>query len=397
MLAEKNLAIAAGLCSVFGLAAWAFYIHALAGARGEDWMVYDTAIRTYFDGRIALLYDGESLTRLLNARFAAWLPHPLPLHPWLYPPHFLFLLLPFGFLPPISAGVLFLGVSFLGLVAASFAYAVRRRTRLIHVLSLALCPATAITVCLGQNTFLTGALILGGFGVMQRRPALGGALLGVLTYKPQLWLMVPVALIAARQWKALAASLATALLLAAASVAVFGIEPWRDWIALMVSPSALFAKWSVIARLNGQSIYTYATLLGAPAPLANTMQAVAAAMGATAVWWCYRRPMAAEPRLAVLLAATMLAAPHVIDYDALILGLAAALVFARALDEGLRLGETLLLVLVWASPFFNPPSVFPVAYATPFLILAFIAWVMWREHGRAFAGPGQAVLDLAPR
>ncbi len=397
MSAEKNLAIATGLCCVFGLAAWAFYVNAFAGAHGEDWMVYYTAIRTYFDGQIALLYDGESLTRLLNARFAAWLPRPLPLHPWLYPPHYLLLLLPFGFAPFLASGVLFLGLGFLGLVAASFAHAKQARARAIHVLSLALCPAAAITVCLGQNTFFTCALLLGGFGLVGRRPALGGALLGVLTYKPQLWLMVPVALIAARQWKALAAAAAAALLLAAASAALFGIEPWRDWITLMTSPSALFTKWSAIARLNGQSIYTYAALLGAPAPLANMMQALAAAIAAAIVWWCHRRPMAAEPRLAVLLAATMLAAPHVIDYDALMLGLAATLVFARALEEGLRLPETILLVLVWASPFVNPPSVFPVAYATPFLILAFIAWVMRREYGQALAGPGQAALDLARR
>jgi len=35
-------------------------------------------------------------TAVLNARFAHWLAHPLPLHPWLYPPHTLLLLLPFA-------------------------------------------------------------------------------------------------------------------------------------------------------------------------------------------------------------------------------------------------------------------------------------------------------------
>jgi len=49
-----------------------------------------------------------------------------------------------------------------------------------------------------------------------------------------------------------------------------------------------------------------------------------AALGAVGcVFWCYRQPMADDLHLAVLLAATILAAPHVIDYDTPLLGVAA--------------------------------------------------------------------------
>jgi len=238
---------------------------------------------------------------------------------------------------------------------------------------------------------------MGGFGLLPRRPVLAGALLGALTYKPQLWLMVPVALIAGRHWKALAGAAASALLLAAASAAIFGIAPWQQWLAVMTRPSELFVQWSAIARLNGQSLFTYAALLGAPAPLANAIQALGIAGAAAAVWWCYRRPMAREAQLAVLFAATLLAAPHVIDYDALLLGLAAALVFARGLERGLRLTETLFLVLLWVSPFFNPPTVFRAGFATPLLILLFIVWTLRREYGAGVAAPEQASLDFARR
>jgi len=397
MSVEKNLGLAAGLAGVFGLAAWAFYIHAFAGERGEDWMVYDTAIRAFYDGNIAVLYDGDGLTQLLNANFAAWLAHPLPLHPWLYPPHYLLLLLPFGLLPFLPAGILFLALSFLGLIAATCCCVRAPRARAILGVAAALCPASAITACLGQNTFLTCALMMGGFGLLPRRPVLAGALLGALTYKPQLWLMVPVALIAGRHWKALAGAAASALLLAAASAAIFGIAPWQQWLVVMTRPSELFVQWSAIARLNGQSLFTYAALLGAPAPLANAIQALGIAGAAAAVWWCYRRPMAREAQLAVLFAATLLAAPHVIDYDALLLGLAAALVFARGLERGLRLTETLFLVLLWVSPFFNPPTVFRAGFATPLLILLFIVWTLRREYGAGVAAPEQASLDFARR
>jgi len=396
MASDKNLAVAAGLCSGCGLAAWSFYIRALASVLGEDWMVYYTAIRTYFENNLGLLYDGDKLTALLNARLAEWHVHPLPLHPWLYPPHYLLLLLPFGELPPILSGALFLLLGFAGMVAASLAFCPQFKGRMICALSFLLCPATAITTCLGQNTFFTCALLLGGFGLIGRWPLLGGILLGTATYKPQLWLMVPVALIAERQWRALAAAAATAMLLVLASAAVFGVEPWRAWFDVMVLPSALFSQWNMIARLNGQSIYTYAVLSGAPPLVANVLQAASALIAASAVWWCYRRPIPTEVKLAVLLAATMLAASHVIDYDALMLGIAATLIFVRSLDDGLHAGETLLLMLVWVSPFINPPSVFPIAFATPFLILAFIAWVMSREHRQTHFRAGSPAPEVQP-
>lgn len=390
MTSDRNPAIAAGLCGVFGVFAWTFYLHAFASARGEDWMVYYTAVRTYFDGNLAVLYDGEGLTGLLNARFAAWLVHPLPLHPWLYPPHYLLFLLPFGALPPVLSGVLFLLLAFAGMLDASLRFCMHLRTKIICGLSLALCPATALTVCLGQNTFFTCALLIGGFGLVGRRPMLGGVLLGAATYKPQLWLMVPVALISEKQWRALAAAAATAVLLVLASIAVFGLEPWRAWLELMVAPSALFTKWNELARLNGQSIYTYTALLGASPSAANAFQAVSTIFAAAAVWFGCRQPLSPAAKLAILLAATMLSAPHLLDYDALMLGIAATLLFARFLEDGLRLGETVLLVVVWASPFFNPPTVFPVAYATPILILAFIAWVASREYGQTYFRPSSS-------
>jgi hypothetical protein len=393
MSKKQNLAVVAALCGVFGLAGWAFYFHAFAGERGEDWMVYYNTVRAFYEGKIALIYDGQALTDLLNARLGDYLAKPLPLHPWLYPPHYLLLLLPFGLLPFVVSGLLFVGLGFAGAVAACWRFARSKEQRLVYALSLLLCPASAITFCIGQNTFLTCALLVSGFGFMKQRPVLSGFLLGLLTYKPQLWLMVPVALIACRQWKVLAAAFATAIVMMALSVAVFGLQPWHDWIEIMTAPSALYDQWRIIARLNGQSVYTYATLFGAPVALANTAQAISALFAAACVWWCYRRPMADDLRLAALLAATMLAAPHVIDYDAVLLGIAATLFFLRAMEDGFRFGDTAIAVLIWASPLINPPSVFRIGLVTPFLIVIFLAWVMARGKRDAVQAEPRGILS----
>lgn len=394
MSRQQNLAVIIGLCGVFGLAAWVFYLRAFAGVFGEDWMVYDTAIRAYFGGQLGLLYDGERLTALLNEQLGAWLAHPLPLHPWLYPPTYLLLLLPFGLLPFAPAGMLFLALGFLALVAAGFAFARGGAARGLLAASFLLSPATAITVCLGQNTFLTAALMLGGFAALPRRPVVAGMLLGVLAYKPQLCLMVPVALLALGDWRAIAAAALTFGGMALLSIAVFGVAPWHDWFVLLTTPSALFEQWQRIARLNGQSIYAEAVLLGASPFVANLVQAVAALIAAATVWWCHRRPMTQDLRLAVLLAATVLAAPHLIDYDALLLGIAATLLVLRAVEDGFRFGDAILVVLVWTSPLANPPSVFALGFATPVLVLLFIAATL-RRGWPAAAEPGSAALGIS--
>jgi alpha-1,2-mannosyltransferase len=388
-----RLVATSAICVALGVVAWAFYLGAFRTDLGEDWMVYDTAIRAYLDGNLAALYDGDRLTAMMNARFAHLLPAPLPLHPFLYPPHYLLLLLPFGLLPFAFAGGLFILASLAGLVAAVCRFARSEEERLVTAASLLLCPASAITACIGQNAFLSCALIVAGMGALSRRPILGGALLGILTYKPQLWLMVPVALVASRQWKALAAAALSALVLCLMSVAVLGFEPWRAWFALMTQPSAVYDAWRVIARLNGQSLYTDAAVMGASVPVANLFQAMGVAGAASCVWWCHRRPMGAELRLAVTLAATMLAAPHVIDYDAVLLGVAATLFFLAAWRRGLRDGDVAMTVLVWASPLINPPSVFRIGLVTPVIVVGFIAWAI--AHGKEWASAEGASLAEA--
>ena len=54
----------------------------------------------------------------------------------------------------------------------------------------------------GQNGFLTAALIGGTLYLMPVRPVLAGICLGLLTYKPQYGLLFPIVLVAAGHWRA---------------------------------------------------------------------------------------------------------------------------------------------------------------------------------------------------
>src|SRR5258706_16321345 len=63
-------------------------------------------------------------------------------------------------------------------------------------------PAVFVNAVRGQNGTWTAALCGGGLSLLERRPLLAGGLLGLLIYKPQLGLLIPVALLAGRHWRA---------------------------------------------------------------------------------------------------------------------------------------------------------------------------------------------------
>ncbi|MGI4800823.1 MAG: glycosyltransferase family 87 protein [Janthinobacterium lividum] len=354
------------------------YAFALRGQIGEDSMVFYTAARAWITGDGPQIYNGYWLTDQINARFVGWLATPIKLHPWIYPPSFLLIVLPLAVLPFAAALLLAQGVGLALIAVASCAQVAARRWMLA---SLLLSPATAVNVLLGQNAFLTGALLIGGAGSLRRFPVVSGVLLGLLTYKPQFCLMVPVVLLAGQHWATAITALLTAVALVLTSAALFGLKLWATWIDLVTGQGSLSYDWSHEARLNGMSVYACASWLGIPPDAVSLMQLLAVLIAATAVYAAYRRVIPDELRLAVLLAATFVAAPHSANYDAVLLLVAATLLIGkRSSDSSQNRTELVLACALWLCPLFNPPSVFTVGAFTPLLVFGFIATLLRRSR-----------------
>jgi alpha-1,2-mannosyltransferase len=81
-------------------------------------MVYYGAINAFIGDHTAIVYDSFQFTDYLNATFAPWLSAPLPFHPWLYPPTFLLVLLPFACVPFGVSYAAFQIVTFAGLAGS---------------------------------------------------------------------------------------------------------------------------------------------------------------------------------------------------------------------------------------------------------------------------------------
>ncbi len=66
--------------------------------------------------------------------------------------------------------------------------------------------AVAVNVDFAHNAFITAALIGFSLVFLERRPWLSGIFLGLLTYKPHIGVLFPLALLASRNWRALASA-----------------------------------------------------------------------------------------------------------------------------------------------------------------------------------------------
>jgi hypothetical protein len=319
-----------------------------------------------------LLRNGQAFTDLLNRTHADWLGAPLVLHPWVYPPPGLLLAALIGSVSFVAAYLAFMGASLAVLGWCLWRWWEGTPARGLWLVLVALCPATAFCVGSGQLTFLIAATLLWALMLLPTQEFAAGCLLGLLLLKPQFGLMVPVALLAGRYWRAIAGAAASAGLLMLLSLLAFGMQPWRDWLQLMFSGDPAFAAWMETGRHFGQSIDTCARLLGASGRVANLAQVLAIAVSAACVWLGFTRPLDTPRRGVVLLCAAVLAAPHVGNYDAVLLGVAAVTTLARGLERRLAPATAFLAAAAWLGSLINPPALIAML-GVPLLTAASLA------------------------
>ena len=343
-------------------------------ALGADWVIFLAAARAFFTGDLAHIYDQAWITHATNSQFADWLSQPLPFPLFPYPPLFLLLVLPFAKLP-VALSLLLSQLAQFAVLAWALRKLAPAKSFPILLLAAVLSPAASTNVLAGSNAVLVTGLIVGGFAILETSPFLAGALLGAVVFKPQYFFLLPLALLAMRDKKALAGMIVSAAVLTFASILMFGAQTWLDWINVYLHPQQ-------VAGVNGtewghrwdDSVSTCVALLGAPPPLATAAQALAGLIAAAVVWIAFRRRHA--QRLAILLCATLLASPHVSNYDLLLLAVAAML-HVGTLAESSRPLALILPLLAWIAPLYNPPRLTPAGLITPLVLLGLI-WALFR-------------------
>ena len=339
---------------------WAMFYAVFARFPGQDWVVFHTAAQRFFAGDLGLLLEPHRFTAEINRSHAAWLGAPLEFHPWVDPPPSLLLFLPFGLLPYMVSYWSFLALSAAAMVSALWPWAPTARRRALLFAGVALSPFTAFNIGAGQLGFMITALLVGGVWLMPRRPVLAGLLFSLVALKPTFGLMIPVALLAGRHWRALVSCTAGVIVLCTASVLAFGLDLWGGWFGFVAGFDPRFAGVVDALHRFDQSVFTSLHTLGAAPGMANAAQIGAVLLGVGCVWVAFARPMTRQSRLVVLLCAAMLAGPHVAGYDAVMLAVASTLVLLDV-ERG-QAGASMLWLgtAVWLSAAITPPALIAV-------------------------------------
>src|ERR1700722_371849 len=144
----------------------------------SDYLAYRAAGIAALRGNAASVYDPHSFHLL-----QVYLSKPFPNYfYWNYPPPFFFVTASLAMLPYVAAFLLWLGAT-----AAAFAVAVGRIAgRPKGVMAVFASPVVFLTAYVGQNGFLSAALIGAFLLCLRERPIIAGILLASMTYKPQL-------------------------------------------------------------------------------------------------------------------------------------------------------------------------------------------------------------------
>lgn len=272
-------------------------------------------------------------------------------HTWSYPPTMVALALPLALLPLVPGFLVWAGSTVALLAGVLRGCGVPALT----CLAVACSPAVIENALAGQNGALTAALLEGGLLLAGRRPVLSGVLLGLLTTKPHLGLLVPICLVAAGQWRTIAAATLTALLMVAASIAAFGVSSWVWYLTdvrQFMTASILERPWSgLVYQEMMPTLFMLARGVGASLNAAYALQIVLAA-GCTAAAWCAWRRPGADPKARTALTASLalLATPYCYSYDMIGVTVGVALLTGLALQTGFRRLEAPLLGLAWMWP-----------------------------------------------
>jgi hypothetical protein len=307
---------------------------------GNAW----TAATQALHGNAVALYDSTELAKAQKSLFPG-MRYAYPY--WPYPPTYFLILAPLALLPYQAAFIGWDLFSLIGCLAVVYLI-VGRRTAIAVALA---APFTAWNLLAAQSGFLTAALVGAALLALERRPLLAGMFVGCLTYKPQFGILFPLALLAARQWRAIAGAAATALLLAALSALLFGIGTWAAYPRTLMAQTGL----NLFAGADGnwgylQTVYGLVRSLRAGAGCAWLAQGAAALSAAVAVWRIWRSDAAHSLKAAALSSAALLATPYAFAYDMAALVIPAAFLAVDQLDRGLLPGDKLVWIGLFAVP-----------------------------------------------
>ena len=305
----------------------------------KDFPLHWTASFLALAGEPAAVYDYDRL-RTVEQDLTGYGPHP-----WPYPPTALLIDLPLALAPYYISLAIWLTVTMGAYLLVLYKIAP-------HPLTIFWALAffgTFENFLFGQNGFLSAALLGGGLLLLGTFPLVGSMLLGLLSYKPHLAALVPLALLVGRRWRALGGALVSGMCLILASAAVFGYDIWGVFLKNVPGTiSNLHAEALWFRKMP--SVFAAARLAGLELAAAWIFHGVAMLAAVALVVWLWSSPASPAIKAAALVLAILLFSPHIWYYDLTLLALPLAWLWWEGRTKGWLPWEQALLLLSWLMP-----------------------------------------------
>lgn len=299
------------------------YVYLVATGRvnifAADFVTYYSSARLIVTGHGASIYNFAAINRTGSQVIYPFRPGLGGIGPFLYTPWLAVLIAPLALMPYTTAYALWvifnLAVAVFSLAAlARFAGLSKLTATLFVCLGLSSLPVFA-ALGQGQVSLIELALLVSVLLALQKEQNIAaGFLLSLVLIKPQYALPVFAVLLLRRRWRACAAFAVSAVLLAAVPLPLLGTGIESSYLHALVH---FYGMHGHAAYLPAPTInYSLPGLIALFAPSYLSISAVfLVCISLMLTVWSALRSRTVEVPLALALAVTLLASPHVLIYD----------------------------------------------------------------------------------
>ena len=175
-------------------------------------------------------------------------------------------------------------------------------------------------------------------------------LIGLLAYKPQFGVMIPIALLASQRWNSMATAIATIAALVGLSFVALGGDVWHAFIDSMNFTQVVVLEQGGTGWEKIQSAFSAARNWGADVHTAYAIQIALSTTLAATLAWLWHSDAAFELKASALATASLLATPYVLDYDLVVLAISIAFLVRHGFARGFRDYEISALAAAWIMP-----------------------------------------------
>jgi hypothetical protein len=232
--------------------------------------------------------------------------------------------------------------------------------------------------------------------LLGRRPILAGLVLGCLCYKPQMGVLLPVALAAGGYWRTFLVTGATVIGLAGISTLALGPEIWSAFLQQMGVQRWLLEEGDTMWH-RMPTAFAMLRKLGAGVGFSHAAQIAVGLLAACAVGVAWRGRAPFGVKASVLVLATFLATPYAWDYDLVALTFVVVWIGIEAGRTRFLAYEKAALALLIVMPLLiGPLSVASGLQFGPIVLVLALAYAAKRALSPALAESPASPASLSP-